>query len=241
VPRNFVAVQVHDTNALILHQTLFGESDVILSLMTEQLGRIDAIARFARKSQKRFGGVLEPIHTLRMKLDERSGRDLLSLKECQIVTPRRTILKALSRLEAAGKALSWLRKTAPNRTPEPELYARTLKLLDALDDEVNANRSELLLAEYGLQLMAACGFALQFARCVRCGTTCPEDRSSFLDPTRGGLICQKCGGGPLHLSAQARARFALTSDGTFGTLEQEDLALAMNMVTRGLSSHVGIG
>ncbi|MDX2055918.1 MAG: DNA repair protein RecO [Polyangiaceae bacterium] len=240
MPRNFVALQVHDTDALILHQTLLGESDVILSLMTEQLGRVDAVARSARKSQKRFGGALEPIHTLRVKIEERSGRDLLSLKEAQLKVPRRTILRSLEGMEAAGRALSWLRHVAPARTREHELYARTTSLLDALDVEMHAGRSGLLLAEFGLQLMATTGFALEFERCVRCDTPCPEGRSSFIDPVRGGLICQKCGGGPFRISGPARARFVLTGRGALDSLIEEDLALAMNVVTRSLSSHVGI-
>lgn len=241
MPRNFVSVQAHETNALILHQTLLGESDVILSLMTEELGRVDAIARNARKSQKRFGGALEPIHTLRVKLDERVGRDLFSLRESQIITPRRTILKALARLEAAGKALSWLRQTASAHTREPELYQRILRLLDALDTDSNAAECELLLAEFGLQLLALAGFGIDFGRCVRCGTECPPERTALLDAVRGGLICQKCGGAPLRIGAAARERFSAATRGSPGALQQEDLPLAMDVVTRSLSSHVGIG
>ena len=46
---------------------------MIVTLFTEELGKIAALARGARKSSRRFAGALEPMHTLRVTLDERPG------------------------------------------------------------------------------------------------------------------------------------------------------------------------
>ena len=59
----------------------YGEADAVLTLFTERLGRVAALARGARKSGKRLAGVLDPMHTLKVALDERPGAELLGVHE----------------------------------------------------------------------------------------------------------------------------------------------------------------
>ena len=63
------ATKSHATLALLLRRTPYRDADLVLSLFTEQLGQVSALARAARKSQRRFGGSLEPFHTLHLELD----------------------------------------------------------------------------------------------------------------------------------------------------------------------------
>ena len=76
------------TRALLLRRVDYAESDLVLSLFTVELGRISALARGARKSRRRFGGVLEPMHTLEVTLDERPSSELYILRETQRDIPR---------------------------------------------------------------------------------------------------------------------------------------------------------
>ena len=46
------------TRAVLLRQVDTGESDRVVTLLTEELGKVSAIARGARKSRKRFGAAL---------------------------------------------------------------------------------------------------------------------------------------------------------------------------------------
>lgn len=55
--------------ALLLRLQPVGEADLIVSLVTADAGRVDAIARGARSSRKRFGGVLRPFCTLAAQVD----------------------------------------------------------------------------------------------------------------------------------------------------------------------------
>jgi DNA repair protein RecO (recombination protein O) len=241
VARSLIAFRTHETDALVVHRTAIGESDFIVSLMTESLGRVSALARGARKSQKRFGGALEPLHTLRVKLDEQAGRELLQLRECQIACARRELLSGLKRLQSGLTALSWLHKVAPERTREPAAYLSVLNLLDALNSQGDDTRAEANLAEFGLHLLTAIGFGFQLERCVRCDASCPEGRAALVDASKGGLVCRSCGGASLKLEAPTRQRFILACRGALGVLQDEDLGPAMSLVKRGLSSHAGLG
>ncbi|HEX5101745.1 MAG TPA: recombination protein O N-terminal domain-containing protein, partial [Polyangiaceae bacterium] len=70
---------VRTTHALLLKRVEYGEADLVLTLFTERFGRISALARAARKSTRRFGGALEPMHTLEVALEERPKSELFML------------------------------------------------------------------------------------------------------------------------------------------------------------------
>ena len=233
------AATTHTTRALLLKRVDYGESDLVVSLFTEELGRVSALARGARKSKKRFAGSLEPLHTLTVRVDERVRADLLVLREASIARARVGLTQDLDRMEAAGRALTWLRRAAPPRTPEPHAWAVVESLLDALD--VRGDRSaRLYLAEAGLGLLEAFGWGLELERCVRCGKSCPEGQAALVDPARGGLICRACGGARLRVEGPTRGRLVRTIHGHGQTLAAADEDTALELVDRALRAHMGV-
>jgi DNA repair protein RecO (recombination protein O) len=230
----------HSSEALLLRRVEYGETDLVLTLLTQKLGKVSALARGARKSSKRFGGVLEPMHTLAIELDERPGAELFTLLEAKLQVPRSRLLGSLSALEAAGKALSWARRAAPPRTPEAEPYAVLSTLLDRLNTGAGSEPAGIALAEAGLCLLSAFGWGIDFERCVRCGRQALREQSASVDAVRGGLICRSCGGARLRVSATARARMARAAAGETGVLTQAEAVDALTIVEAALGAHAGI-
>ena len=228
------------TDALLLRRVEYGEADLVLTLLTRKLGKISALARGARKSSKRFGSALEPMHTLALELDERPGAELFTLLEAKLQVPRAKILSSLAAMEAAGVALSWVRRAAPPRTPEEAPYSVLITLLDRLADAANAEACGVALAEAGLSLLSAFGWGIDFERCVRCGRQALPTQSASVDPVRGGLICRSCGGARLRVSASARERMAQAAAGRTAVLTPDEAASALTLVEAALGAHAGI-
>ena len=237
--RAHMAARTHTTSALLLRRTEYGDSDLVLALFTEKLGRISALARGARKSQRRFGGALEPMHTLGARLDERSHAELLTLREATIENPRRHLVGDLDRMTLAGRALGWLRSAAPPRTPEPEVWRVVSDLLDRLDDARDARPPRVHLAEAGLRLLSAFGWNIDYERCIRCGKACEPERPALLDPARGGLICRSCGGARLRLEGVVRARLARSARGE-DRIDAGDVDIALGIAESALKAHAGV-
>jgi DNA repair protein RecO (recombination protein O) len=228
------------TDALLLRRVEYGEADLVLTLLSPELGKVSALARGARKSSKRFGGALEPMHTLRVELDERTGAELLTLTSAKLLTPRAKMLGSLSAIEAAGKALSWVRRAAPPRTPEAELYALLIRLLDRLEESGGAEAAAVALAEAGLLLLSTLGWGIDFERCVRCGKQAAPQQSASVDAARGGLVCRSCGGARLRVSAETRQRLQRAAAGESPVLLPADSADALALVEAALGAHAGI-
>jgi DNA repair protein RecO (recombination protein O) len=228
------------TRALLVRRVEYGESDLVLTLFTERLGRVSALARGARKSTRRFAGALEPMHTLEVRLEERPERELFGLREARITTARIALTSELSRMEAAGKALGWLRRAAPARTPEPELWNGMEALLDRLS-EAGPVDAERVLAAAGLRLLATLGWGLDLERCVSCGKVCPEGQAGLVDAKRGGLVCRSCGGARQRLEGSRRQRLARASaSGDPAALEAGDAEVALDLVEQVLHAHAGM-
>lgn len=228
------------TEALLLRRVDYGEADLVLTLLTEKLGKVSALARSARKSMKRFGGSLEPMHTLALELDERPSAELFTLLEAKLKTPRPKILGSLAAMEAAGKALSWARRAAPPRTPEEAPYTVLTTLLDRLAEAPTPEAVSIALAEAGLCLLSAFGWGIDFERCVRCGRQALPTQSASVDAARGGLICRSCGGARLRISAATRERMARAARGEIGVLTGAEAPSALSIVEAALGAHAGI-
>ena len=89
--RSRLAARSHNTLALVLRRTAYGDADLVVSLFSEKLGQVSALARAARKSQRRFGGSLEPFHIVEVELDEAPGAELMRLREAHVRRVRRRI------------------------------------------------------------------------------------------------------------------------------------------------------
>jgi DNA repair protein RecO (recombination protein O) len=225
-------------HALLLRRVEYGESDLVVTLLTDTIGRVSALARGARKSVKRFGGVIEPMHTLRIAYDDRSGAELVVLREAKLARARPFLVTSLERMQAAGQALNWVRKAAPPRTPEPEVWAAMDSLLDHLGDPEDLVSPRARLAGAGLQLLSAFGWGIDFERCVSCGKAPAEGQAAAVDAARGGLICRNCGGARRRLSGNDR--IALQRAVTGATLSDESAAVALELVEQALKTHGGI-
>ncbi|HEY5958072.1 MAG TPA: DNA repair protein RecO, partial [Polyangiaceae bacterium] len=226
----------------LLRKTEYGESDLILNVLTDTLGRIGVIARGARASRRRFAGGVESFHGLRFTLEEPQHGDLYRLREARLEMPRMRLTSNLKALDVAGRALGWVRAVTPTNTPEPEAFALCTRLLDRLDETPpeNARLSDYVLAEFGLVLLDVLGWALELERCVRCGRACPSTSASTIEPRLGGIVCQRCGGARIRLSAALRQRMHDAMIGNPTSLPDAESALVLTIVEASLQAHAGI-
>lgn len=228
------------TDALVVRAVPYGEADVVATLFTEALGRVSALARGARRSAKRFGGALDPMHTVRVTVEERAGTELATMREASVVRARVVLMGDLARLEAAGCALRWVRSGSPPRLREPEVWHEIVDLLDRLDDRADALGPERHLGATGLRLLGAFGWGLELGACVRCGRPCDPARPAYVDAAAGGLVCRACGGASILLDAGVRTRLAQAAAGADDRLLPEDAALARRLVEAALAAHAGV-
>jgi len=223
------------SDALLVRSVAYGESDLIVTLLTESDGKVSALVRGGRKSTRRVGGSLEPVHTIAVKLDDRGG-DLATLREATLSRVRARTVMDLEALDVAGIALRWARHLFPPRHVEPHAWNTTVGLLDDLEAASGPPRA--LLAGAALRLLADFGYALDLDRCVKCSRPCPEARAAAIDAARGGLVCQSCGGARRLISPELR-RIGRAAQHERVTMTPEQADQLLEIVDDAMAAHTG--
>ena len=177
----------------------YRDSDRIVTLLTEDDGKISALARGARRSQRRFGGALQPY--VLMNAHFRPGRGELShLERVSVDQSFHGILRSLEAIGAAGAAMAVIRERIPDHEPEPEVFDAAVRFLAALDRGAPPEEALLTLQ---IRVLTVLGFSPTLEQCVGCGKVPAVGRAASFDASRGGIVCRACGGGRLVLSAAA--------------------------------------
>jgi DNA repair protein RecO (recombination protein O) len=210
-----------------------GEADLMLTFVTREHGTVSASAGSARRASSKLGA-LEPMHTLLVAIDLVAGRDVGRLREARIERPRLELCASEARLHAASELLRAARTIIPPLSPEPEAFDAIER---GLDEIARAPSASIALARALAEVLAALGVGLSFEGCVSCGTACPKDSAAFIDPARGGLVCQACGGGPMLLKGVTRQRLVRALAGELETLDAEDEATLLRIVRRAAEEH----
>lgn len=178
--------------ATVLKAFAYSETSKILRLLTAGYGVQSVIAKGARRSRSRFGGVLEPFTDGTATFYLKPGRDLHTLREFELQRPRQALGRDLVRFGAASLLAEIVLRTSSEQEA-PELFHRLRAALTELESAADERVEPLALA-HAWALVAALGFAPGLDRCVHCSRPLPAG-DLFFDYGAGGLLCGQCGGG----------------------------------------------
>lgn len=190
------------TNALLVRSVDFRDADRIITFVTADFGKISAIARGARRSQRRFGGALQPFAVLDIQMTRGASSSLAHLRAAGIVRAFPGIMSHLGKVAMAGAALELLREAVAEDDQDREVFQLTVQALGSLEQQPGTNDTWLVV--YQAQLLRALGWFPSLRACGRCGKRPAADQAALFDPVRGSIICRACGGGKILLSAEVR-------------------------------------
>lgn len=196
-------------NAVVLRTWKLGEADRILSLMTQQNGKVRCVAKGVRKTQSRFGSRVEQANHLEVQLYRGKG-DLDTLTQVESIDRYPVLRGDLELFARASTMLEVVDVVSQDREPNEPLYTMLARALNTLV----ASDSHLVVAGFFLKLLQKEGFAPAVDRCVICGASSDLDYFSVAD---GGASCASCHAGK-PLGPDTLALLELALGGQLGTL-----------------------
>jgi DNA repair protein RecO (recombination protein O) len=177
-------VSLYRDHAVVLRTMRLGEADRIVTLATEEHGKVRAVVKGVRRTSSRFGGRLEPAAHVALQLWHGRG-ELDTVTQADVRSGFLRLRADLSRLSKAYTLLEVADAVFQERHPAPRLYQMLVGALSVLD----AEDPPLLVAAYVLKVLAADGAAPELGVCVACGSAGPL---VAYDPTEGGVLCGAC-------------------------------------------------
>ncbi len=175
------------TPAFVLRTRPYGESDLIVTFITERHGKLTGIGKGARNSRRRFPGTLQPFLHVRLVFTQRPTTDLAFLMRCELIEAMREITTDVDRFAAGSYVLDLTDRMVVGRESGTEVYALVREALTLL---ANGAPVDPLLRALEIHLLCVSGWAPVFDRCRACGA--PADTALFLSVERGGLLCRRC-------------------------------------------------
>jgi len=217
---------------VVLRTIKLGESDRIVTFVTQGRGKVRAVAKGVRKTKSRFGGRLEPTSHVSLLLYE--GRELDIVTQAEALDHFRVIREDLDRLGRATVMLEAVDQVAQERQASTRLYQMLVGALRALA----AHNAPLLVPAFFLKLLALEGFQPILDGCATCGQ--PGPLVAF-DLIEGGALCPRCARGP-RVSEHAIDLMHRVLDGGLAGVLNEPVTPATaevdRLATRAMEHHI---
>ena len=148
------------SDAIVLRSIDYGETSRIVTLFTQERGKMGAMAKGARASRSRFGSTLEPLAHINVVLYCKPGRELQLVSEASHVYTHDVLRKSLERIEIGLRMLELTSSLLQNDEAHPEVFSLLASSLSAL--EMAPARTGNIWPFYQIRLATHLGFGPSF-------------------------------------------------------------------------------
>ena len=193
----------YSTPAIMLRKKDFGDYDLIITFFTLKEGKITVIAKSAKKSTKRFGGILELFSVLEVIYGCGRRKGLPVLQEAALKHPFPSIRSSMIKTAYASYWTELINEWMENGHVEVALYELFYHVLKELDaGKVPEGASSIL---FQMRFMKMFGLAPNLQSCGSCRKEIEniEEIKVMFSLAKGGIFCERC-------AAESGRKMALT-------------------------------
>jgi len=177
---------LYQAEGIVLANRDLGEADRVVILFCREQGKIEAVARGARRPRNRLVGLTLPFNLLRLAIF--SGRGLDELSQVESIRNFPILRGDLLLLSYASYFVELTREFLPEHEPNPAIYSLLLQVLAELETGVDPAELARL---FELRLLDHSGLLPSFDTCLVCGKP-PAGETVFFHPAEGGFYCSSC-------------------------------------------------
>ena len=190
MPDYLSAMPLLVSDAIVLHAFDYLESSRILRLATREGGLRSALAKGARRSQRRFGSALDLFAQGTVQLSTKPGRDLDTMTGFDIAESRPALALDLGRF-AGASTIAELVLYFSSEHADPGLFDAIVSTLDGIAAAPPQRTIDATLAG-AWYVIAALGFTPSLDECAECHTPIAADATVVFHHAAGGALCDRC-------------------------------------------------
>ncbi len=178
-------------DSLVISSASTGESDLLVTLLSRNNGKIKCIAKGAKRSTKRFMNALEPFTHIDAVVRSSSGSGLSLLENATVREGYEVIRSDYKKFILASLCLELVDLWCREDQEEQGIYLLLLWYLSSLCGDRDGLLSTLI---FKTRLLDACGYLPRIDTCSICNGPV-QGRWIFYDPATGQPCCQSCQNG----------------------------------------------
>jgi DNA repair protein RecO (recombination protein O) len=197
------------TDALVLKNSDYRESDKLVTVFSRERGKIRAVARGVKKPRSSLRACVQPFCHTHLYFRQGKGLDLLTQGKLLHFFPN--CREDFDRLLDALYIIELLDKTTMEQAALPGLFDTALEVLTYLNDQ---GQNPLLMRLFEVHLLVELGYHPELVHCVHCGQAVKNP--TIFDLPQGGVVCSSCAAStgsnfPLAADSLALFRFLTTA------------------------------
>lgn len=193
-----------ESEAIVLRTYNLAEADKIVICLTRKAGLVRAVARGARRLKSKYGAGLEPYTVIALNFYEKEGRELVSVRDAEILRSYFHLSKSAEMMTALAYMSELVLSFAPPHEPNEKLFRMVCACLDALAQTPEGAQAITLYFEIWLLKLA--GFFPNLRVCSDCGRRVGGEAGIYLN-AESRPRCYACSGGQgIQLSSEAYAQ-----------------------------------
>jgi DNA repair protein RecO (recombination protein O) len=181
-------MQLRKTDGVVIERAAFGESDLIVTLYTADLGKVKGIAKGAKRSKRRFVNNLQPFSYIRIVYAEGRG-GLIRLDEADMIQPLFRISEDISKVLYGSYCLEMVKEMTGEQEPHPPLFELLVTFLTVLND---APPREEYVRVFELRFLDLMGYRPRLTECAVCGHVFSSHGEAWFSYRHGGVVCRRC-------------------------------------------------
>ena len=187
-------MSVFSSPAILLRRMDYGDFDVIITFFTLQRGKLSLIAKAAKKSTKRFAGILELFSVLELVATTGRGQGLAVLQEAVLKQPFSAIRADFKKTAYASYWAELIYIWLEENYRQDELYYLFEHVLSQLDKGDIAQAALNIL--FQMRFLALSGHCPNLTACSLCRKQLDRINQAtvIVDLQRGGILCGDCSG-----------------------------------------------
>ena len=178
--------RTYQTEAIIIKKTKLREADIIFTLYTPHLGKIQAFAKSVRKTRSKMAGHLELLTHSQVSLAR--GRNLDTITGSQTINSFLPLKSDLWLTSCGLYVIELVNQFTPDNVESLSLFQLLLATLGQL---CRTGNRDLALRYFELHLLSEVGYQPQLHQCVSCQKPLEPVVNSF-SPGSGGMLCPDC-------------------------------------------------
>ena len=180
------------TPAILLRRSSYGDYDLIITLLSLAKGKITVIAKNAKKSRKRFAGLLELFSVLNLECRNPRGRGLVLLQDAALENPFSSIRGNIMKTSYASYWSELVNLWLEEGKEQVRIYHLLRFCLDSLDSSIIGN--EELSIIFHLRFLSFSGLSPNLSQCSKCRKKMDEinEYQLFFELAKGGILCKGC-------------------------------------------------
>ena len=192
------------TSAILLRRLDYGDFDVIVTFFTLERGKVSVIAKSAKKSTRRFAGILELFSELQILAGAGRGKGLPVLQEAVLKQPFSAIRADYKKTAYASYWSELINSWIEENFKQVALYYLFEHVLYELDAGNTA--PQVLNILFQMRFLTLSGHRPNFNHCSLCGLELEgiKEKVIAVNLQRGGIICGNCSGGASFAKSLAK-------------------------------------